>query len=360
MAQNEFKILIISNLYPSPKHPFFGSFVKNFEDQLINDNRVEYVKGIYIKGIRTNTIKKIFDYLFFYLKIIYYSAFFRYDLIYVHLISHSTLPLRLVNCFKKLPLIFNIHGEDLLVTTNLAKWLLTHSLPLIKKAKYIVVPSHFFKSITENILSDYPKEKIIISASGGIKESFSPGEFNVPNNNNLRIGYVSRIDRGKGWDVLLDALSKLKNEEINLDVNIVGGGPQEDLLIDKIKRLNLSNVNYIGPIAHDKLPSFYQSIDLFVFPTKLRESLGLVGLEAMACGVPVIGSKIGGLTDYIKDGKNGFFFDVDNSNDLARKIRHFYSLTSERKLLMRKEAILTADQYKEDKVASLLFDRILS
>lgn len=48
-------------------------------------------------------------------------------------------------------------------------------------------------------------------------------------------------------------------------------------------------------------------MDLFVFPTQLEESLGLVGLEAMACGVPVIGSCIGGLTDYIEEGTNGFF-----------------------------------------------------
>ena len=57
-----------------------------------------------------------------------------------------------------------------------------------------------------------------------------------------------------------------------------------------------------------------------MFPSKRNESLGLVGVEALACGVPVIGSNIGGIPGFIEEGKNGFLFDPDNEHSLVEKV----------------------------------------
>lgn len=355
------KVLIVSNLYPSEKQPYYGSFVKNFENQILKDSRVDSVRGVYIKGLHGNIIEKIISYIIFYLKIIFYTLFYKYDLIYVHLISHSTLPLRLVNCIRPLPLIFNIHGEDLLVTTSLAHFLLKHSLPLIKKSKFIVVPSHYFKQITEQYLPDYPKENILVSASGGIKDIFKPSNTLDYCHSNIRIGYLSRIDKGKGWDTMLKAVKILKNQDIRVSIILGGGGPQTPNLLHLIKELDLTDiVEFVGPIAHDELPPFYQSLDLFIFPTELRESLGLVGLEAMACGIPVVGSNIGGLKDYIKNGQNGFFFEPGDPKDLADKIQNFLVLNKEEKNKLKEGAVITASLYEEKTVSQNLFDTIFN
>lgn len=354
------RILLISNLYPSSKTPFYGTFVRNFETQLKLDARIELVRGVFLKGVTSNYFIKIFKYIRYYIYIIYYSLFHNYDLVYVHLISHSTLPLRFINYFKPLPLVFNIHGEDLLVTTTLAKWLLNHSLPLIKKSKFIVVPSHYFKNITMGKIPDYPSEKIIISASGGIKDIFKPAENPVIHREEITVGYVSRIDRGKGWDTLLDAVRILKAEDIKIHIKIAGGGAQKSKMNDMIKELGISDyIEYVGPIAHEDLPFFYQSLDIFVFPTKLRESLGLVGLEAMACGIPIIGSNIGGLTDYITPNYNGFFFTPANSKELADRIKEFLSLNDNERDRLRDGALLTSSQYSEKIVSQNLFNAIL-
>lgn len=352
------RILIISNLYPSKSSPSYGSFVKNFDDQLRKDCRVQYVKGIYIKGLHGSTYRKIISYFLFYLKILYFTLFHHYDLIYVHLISHSTLPLRIANFFRPLALIFNIHGEDLLVTTPLAKKLRDLALPLVKKARFIVVPSQYFKSITEEYLPDYPKDKILVSASGGVKSIFKPHTARY-DKQRLKIGYVSRIDRGKGWDVFIDAIDMLKDKYNELTVEIAGGGPEVQKMMKKISDCKLSEISYRGPIAHDELPAFYQTLDLFVFPTLLRESLGLVGLEAMACGIPVIGSNIGGLTDYIKDGYNGFLFSPGDAKELSDKIRIYMNLNLDQKDSLSKGALTTAADYSEDVVSSKLFNIIL-
>ena len=353
------KVLLISNLYPSSVSPFYGSFVKNFEDQLKEDKRIELIKGIFIKGLHGGKLKKIISYLIFYIKIICITLFYNYDLIYVHFISHSTLPLRIVNSIKPLPLVFNIHGEDLLVTTPLATRLLKLALPLVKKSLWIVVPSNYFKKITLKYLPNYSSDKIIVSASGGVKNLFRPLSTPILNIPNIKIGYVSRIDRGKGWETLIKSIKILVDKGFVPETYIVGSGPQEKDLQNLIKNYKLKNIHFIGPIAHDELPYFYQSLDVFIFPTELRESLGLVGLEAMACGIPVIGSEIGGLTDYIKDGFNGYFFSPGDTKDLADKILNFSQLDINTRWFLISNSLLTAEKYRDNIVAQKLFDMIL-
>ena len=117
------------------------------------------------------------------------------------------------------------------------------------------------------------------------------------------IVYVSRIDTGKGWDVLIDAVSELKSKRkiIGKRVLFVGYGTQTELLEKKIKELNLLEYcSYLGPKTHQELNELYHRADVMIFPTMLYESLGLVGLEAMACGCPVIGSNIGCFSNMLK------------------------------------------------------------
>ena len=91
------KILVISNLYPSKRAPFHGSFVKNFVDSL-NVYNQQPVTICVLKGrIDGYGILKILAYLFFYGKIFYRLLFFKYDLIYVHLITHASIPIRIVS-----------------------------------------------------------------------------------------------------------------------------------------------------------------------------------------------------------------------------------------------------------------------
>lgn len=352
------KVLVISNLYPSKKAPYHGSFVKDFVRQIKADDRVSRVDCALLRGWHSGVMVKLWLYMKFYLTILYRLVFFNYDLVYIHLITHSTLPVRLVSKFKRLNLVFNIHGEDLLVTTSLASLLLRLALPLLYKSQNVVVPSFYFRSIVMEKLPQLDKEKIIVSPSGGVSEHFFGTPRIYAGKARFKIGYVSRIDRGKGWDVLLEA-AKLLGDQIPLEVAIVGGGFEVEQFKAKLQESGLKNVNYVGPIGHDDLPRFYASLDLFVFPTLLRESLGLVGLEAMAAGVPVIASRIGGIQDYVCDGKNGFFFRPGDAYGLAAKIRKFLSLSTDSKERMSQIAVETATQYRSQYVSDELFNKIL-
>lgn len=354
------KVLVISNLYPSKSDPFYGTFVENFVDSLSLCNQIQDLEICVIKGRSYHLSTKIRKYTLFYLRIIYLLLFKKYDLVYVHIITHAALPLRFVSLFKKLPLIFNIHGEDLLTQTRLATFFRDLSVPLLTNARWIVVPSCFFQKKVMEILPQIPESKIYVSASGGVDDSFFK-QTSKENHAVPVIGYVSRIDRGKGWDVFIKALSVLHQKGIAFKAHIIGRGEQIAEMNAMIASLHLDqHIHYIGPVAYKELPDHYSRFDLFVFPTQLEESLGLVGVEAMACKVPVIGSRIGGLTDYIVEGENGYFFRPSDSSDLADKIGLYLSLPQAKKEEMRDAAYSTALKFHTHTVSNRLISKILS
>lgn len=351
------KVLVISNLYPSQKDPFYGSFVANFVKQLGDYSPGNQIKLTALKGKSKSNIGKVFKYFTFYCSILWHLIFNNYDLVYVHLITHSTIPIRIASAFKKLNLIFNIHGQDLLVTTPLASKLLEIAKPMLYKASYIVVPSNYFKTITLNKLPNIEEKKIIVSASGGVSNEFFIDKKN--SNSEPIIGYVSRVDKGKGWDIFIKAAKILTDAGINAKYLIIGGGQEVELMNKLLTSLKSDNIHYLGPKKYSELPAIYSTFDLFVFPTTLEESLGLVGLEAMAAGVPVIGSRIGGLVDYIDEGVNGFFFEPSSPTSLAIKIKYFLSMNDMELHKMSIHAQKTAERFRDTYVSKQLFDRIL-
>lgn len=346
-------------MYPSHKHPFYGIFVKNFENGIIAKGGTIY-KAV-IEGRGKNKIEKMIKYLKFFYDVIKLVFTKEYDLIYVHYIGHSLLPLVPIRVFLKKPLIINAHGSDVFSASKLGKFIQKLVVPIIRKADLIVVPSRYFADIVVKKFL-IKKDTIFVSPSGGIDTSLFKPLKNLKVNTPFTIGYVSRIDEGKGWDILLLAIKKLKNNvSIPFRVNIVGGGAQESNLKTMITQLGLENeVKYLGPIPQHELPTHYRHYDLFAFPTtRLAESLGLVGLEAMACGVPVIGSNIGGLKEYIKSGYNGELFEPGDYQNLAQKIEQYINLTHKERNMYSQNAVTTALTYESSIVNQNLYNKIL-
>ena len=108
--------------------------------------------------------------------------------------------------------------------------------------------------------------------------------------------------------------------------------------------------------TQDELVNLYNSLDIFVFPSYRKESLGLVGLEAMACETLVIASKNYGPTDYLIDNKNGMFFEPNNYKELAKKIIQMENLNNEEINKMTKKARNTAIKYDSEKTKNILIN----
>ncbi len=253
----------------------------------------------------------------------------------------------------------NIHGSDVVTIDKTSKLLLGIASPLLIDSILIVVPSEYFKNIVLDKILGVSPNQLFVSASGGVcKEVFTckKNHWVVTNT----IVYVSRIDAGKGWDVLLDAVSELKSRKEIKEKRIlfVGYGVQTELLKKRIQELGLLEFcDYLGPKTHQELSELYNQADVMIFPTMLYESLGLVGLEAMACGCPVIGSNIGCLPEYIKDETTGFLFEPGNSHELANRIVDYYNLSDNQKDIMRMQAIKMAGKYDSDEISQRLVNK---
>ena len=110
-------------------------------------------------------------------------------------------------------------------------------------------------------------------------------------------------------------------------------------------------------VSQEELINIFNSLDIFVFPTYTKsESLGLVGLEAMACEVLVITSNKYGPTSYLIDNKNGFFFEQKNSDDLAKIIIKALNLNQEEEKKMKSKARETAIKYDSFKTKDIILD----
>ena len=351
------RICLISNMYPSPKEVGYGVFVRNIAEGVQTVAPGVKMDFAVIRGSGHSLGVKLWKYLCFYFRIAYCLAFFKYDIVYVHYITHATPVIRLISVFKRLPLVYHVHGRDLITQSALSGYLLKISIPLLLKAKLIVLPSHFFKRKIKELIPEIEERRLFVSPSGGVNTDV----FYDRNSHGKYIGYVSRVEANKGIDTFLNALLLLKAKGYVIHGLVVGGGVDREKFLEQIHQMGLGEeVDYIGGVGQEELAKYYNLMDVFVFPTKFEESLGLVGLEAMACGTPVIGSRLGGLTDYIVEGENGFFFKAGDAVALADVLVKYLNLPEMEKSTLRQNAVLTANEYSNKKVIKQLYDRFLA
>ncbi len=304
------------------------------------------ITKIVIEGRGSGLVYKLQKYVRFICQAISALNKKNYDLVYVHYVGHSLLPFLLSQNPIDKPLVVNAHGGDIFTTTLLGAVIQKLVIPIIRKAEVVVVPSEYFSSVVTKKFS-IADSKIFISPSSGVNGHLFKPSDGSNHSGIFTIGFVSRIDEGKGWDTFLLAIHRLIKQGLrNFQVLMVGGGEQIDKFNAMIKKMGIkSYVQYVGLIPHHDLPNYYHKMDVFVFPTRLPESLGLVGLEALTCGVPVIGSNIGGLIGYIKPGYNGELFAPGDDVKLTEYLYKMISLNREELITYKLNAAESAKPF---------------
>jgi len=144
--------------------------------------------------------------------------------------------------------------------------------------------------------------------------------------------FVGRITKAKGLRILVKAFAQVKQQfDDEIKLIVIGGdvsgvmhsdaeSKEKKHLKRLIKKLNLTDdVIFLGPINRELLPYMYSLADVCAVPS-LYESFGLVAVEAMSCGTPVIASKVGGLAHTVRDGYSGLHFMPGRSDQLAKAI----------------------------------------
>lgn len=133
------------------------------------------------------------------------------------------------------------------------------------------------------------------------------------------IGFVGRLsDPRKNVSMLADVLARLCRDGADVCLRLVGGEP-DDEFNSRVHEVGLSaRVSVTEHMEPADLADFYRDLDVFVLPSR-QEGLAIVGLEAMACGCPVVSTRCGGPEDYVEDGRNGFLVGFDGA-EMARAV----------------------------------------
>ncbi|MBI2859751.1 MAG: glycosyltransferase [Chloroflexi bacterium] len=140
--------------------------------------------------------------------------------------------------------------------------------------------------------------------------------------------YVGRIEPLKGIDVLIEAISLLP-EAGRPQCLVVGGNTADEgeaaELRDLAARLGAGDkLKFIGPVDHERLPDYYNAADVTVVPSRY-ESFGLVALESLACGTPVVATDVGGLPAVVRHGENGYLVPMGDLSGFGSAISRVLS-----------------------------------
>lgn len=179
--------------------------------------------------------------------------------------------------------------------------------------------------VFELVRMGLPRSRMSIVPCGVDLERFTPSGPKEPRNHRYRIVSMGRLVPRKGFDVAIAALRSLPEVEL-----IIAGGPPEDRLAEDPEARRLlrfasdlgvaDRVRLTGRIARADVPALLRSADVVVC-TPWYEPFGIVPLEAMACGVPVVAAAVGGLTDTVVDGVTGVHVPPRRPDAVAAAVR---------------------------------------
>lgn len=163
--------------------------------------------------------------------------------------------------------------------------------------------------------------------------------------------FVGSLEKCKGIDILVNAMQIVLKEISNAKLQIAGKGPMSEQLRCLVSELHLErNVVFLGHISHATLLDEYNKSDLFVLPSVWQEQFGLVGPEAMACGLPCIGSDIGGIREWLMHDVWGMLVPPNNVEHLATAMIKYLS---NRELAYNQGLI--AQQYARERFNSKIY-----
>jgi len=170
--------------------------------------------------------------------------------------------------------------------------------------------------------------------------------------------YVGRVEPIKGLDLLVETAAQMDSAE-GVRMMVVGADVNGDREMDRVKQLAKERdledkIDFVGQVDHDDLPLYYNAADVCVVPS-YYESFGLVALESMACGTPVVATRVGGLSTIIHHGRTGYLKSWRCPEAFANSVEMIISSDGLQQS-MGEAARKRAEGMGWDNVASLMWD----
>jgi glycosyltransferase involved in cell wall biosynthesis len=255
---------------------------------------------------------------------------------------------------KRKPYALSLRGSDVpgydtfSLTLRMLHWILKPVTRRIwREASAVVAVS---KGLRQLALETMPSIPISVIYNGINNEVFRPNHLSATHaRRTTRLLTVSRLINRKGLEYLFIAVAAIEGHPLHVD--IVGTGSAEKRLRDMVVKLGLENiVTFHGYQPPAELARLYNEADIFVLPS-ISESLGLVFLEAMACGLPIIATHVGGIPEIVKNNENGILVDAAKPNQIAYAITTLIDKPALRKRFAQNNAAKIRKQFTWDRIA---------
>lgn len=226
---------------------------------------------------------------------------------------------------KGAPLVLTAHGTDLM---GYDKWpqLRHYADEAMQAAQEVICISADNEALVRKVFPRYG-DKIVRMRNGYNPDIFFQkpldraevlGRYGIDCGKRPVILFAGKMTRFKGIDVLLDAAAVFQRDLPDALLVLAGDGEERAALEAQAAALGLQNVHFIGNVSQQQLADLYRAADIDLVPSR-REPFGLVAVEAMACGTPVVATNQGGLPDFVNSAV-GELVNPEDARDLARGV----------------------------------------
>lgn len=320
------KILIAANSYPTKKNPTHQLFIKNIyeglkreglETDLVYNPYFDYFKSDLKTGTVFSSVIKTISLFAAYLPFILFRAR-KYDIIYSHAPVWPGFYMLAAQKIHRVKHITYVHGSvNHYVKRRGFLYRLTYLT--LQQCTAVVTNSSYMEN---RLRKEYDCESSIITPGyNELKFVYRNGTRNID------LLFAGSTIKRKGIRLLLETINRHKEfyqkKDFTIRMHFSGGHKRE--LIEYANKCGIEPLIQFGErLSENQLAEAYQQSKIFVFPSS-EEPLGLVGIEAIACGAVLVGSNSGGIKEYLSDGYNGFLFEDGNADDLQRTIVKAYN-----------------------------------
>ena len=248
-----------------------------------------------------------------------------YDVLHSHWILPQGFTGVLAAKLFSIPHVITVHGGDVFVLKG--KILNKFKQFSLKYCNAITVNSLATKAAVEAIITN-PKQLNLIPMGVAIKETGDIAklkEKHTKNQSHLLI-FVGRLVEEKGVEDFIRSIDIVTCKRPDVHALIIGEGQDKEKFESLCRELVLDkNITFTGWVPPEQIHDYLSIADVFIGPTRISEAQGLTFLEAMAAKTPVIATKIGGITDYIKHGETGFLVNERAPEEIAESIEYIFN-----------------------------------
>ncbi|MCL7746765.1 glycosyltransferase [Halalkalibacter alkaliphilus] len=362
------RVLVLSNMYPGAKSSTFGIFVKN-QVQALREHgaKVDVVAVSDPDMNKPNVLKK---YLKWAAETMFSFLFKgrRYDVVHAHYVFPTGMLALLFKKWFKTRMVVTAHGGDINRMAKKSERIKQWTAKILEEADHVITVGHdLYREIHEKY--HIPEEKLSVINMGVNLEVFQPHEVSEARQVlGIKVGerpivFVGNIIREKGILDLLEAYKILKKEQENLSLYLIGNPKLESFKLEVeeyIRQHQLTDVHLSPAVPQAEVAIWMSAADVFVLPSHM-EGFGLVAVEAMACGTPVVGARVGGLQTLLEN-DHGVLVEAEDPNSLARGIRKVIENEDYRKQLIkagRKRALENDQELLIEKVFEIYENKVI-